>query len=116
MNDEIRPALTAEEWAAGKFRRARPEDGGRYWIGAQVFDGTVDISGSFDGTVADTPEQRHALAALCLHEQPYGFSHDDVDVLRHAADGLEHHGIPWPQLYAIADRIAALLPPRPESE
>jgi hypothetical protein len=120
MNNEIRPALTAEEWRHWQTERylhvaenERDEVTAQTGILGNDEDATFRVySSSGVGGVA----KRHALAALCLHEQLFGFGHDDVDALRHAADGLEHHGIPWPQLYAIAARIEALLPPRPESE
>lgn len=57
-----------------------------------------------------TPPSRHGLAALALHEQPFGFTWGDVDFLRMDAEDspTAHAGI----LRELADRIAALLPPR----
>jgi hypothetical protein len=61
-------------------------------------------------------EGRHALAALCLHGQPFGFTREDVKLCRLV--------IPWiyqrwdesvrPEMDALeslASRIEALLPP-----
>lgn len=80
-----------------------------------------------DGKIGVTPElgeimfargHNHALAALCLHEQEFGFTRTDVTMHREAAqrcftDGqtvgpgsLEH----WHN--SMADRIEALLPPK----
>ena len=59
-------------------------------------------------------EERHALAALALHGQPFGFTWDDVDDLREIAPGFHHRGDGQVEraLLDLADRIAALLPPR----
>jgi hypothetical protein len=64
--------------------------------------------------VIDTPEQRHALAALALHGQPFGFTQEDVIRLH----GLAHHmqaetgDRPYTdKIQDLAHRIAALLPP-----
>lgn len=80
----MKPALTAEEW------------------------GNVDLP------VADTPESRHATAALCLHGQPFGFTREDVIMLRAARlrlDGEEQEDAWDKSLDSLADRIEALLPP-----
>lgn len=63
-------------------------------------------------------DERHALAALCLHGQPFGFTWDDVDRLLVAADRDEETvsymggGSYRSKFRSIAERIAALLPPR----
>ncbi len=56
---------------------------------------------------------RQGLAALCLHDQPFGFTAHDVETLRHSVDDLERAGSFAFAfvLGTIADRIAALLPP-----
>jgi hypothetical protein len=69
--------------------------------------------------VDPTPEERHAIAALALHGQPFGFTWEDVDWLRAMADWAEEYGVAadgpaW--VNALADRIAALLPPREEPD
>lgn len=85
-------ALTKEEWERHLGR-------------------VYDISGELD-----TQGRPHALAALCLHGQPFGFTREDVKVLReihrYVRDGIE----PCDQyddsrILAIASRIEALLPP-----
>lgn len=45
---------------------------------------------------------RHGVAAMLLHEQPFGFTQKDVELLR-ALSKIE-------QVLALADRIEALLP------
>ena len=60
-----------------------------------------------------TPPSRHGLAALALHEQPFGFTWGNVDLLRTVAeDSPAAHA---ERLRELADRIAALLPPRARS-
>lgn len=117
---EIKPALTAEEWVAGRFLR---HDGSC----PSLHNGDVVV----DGCKVDGADERHALATLCLHGQPFGFTWDDVDRHREAAnrdreifhvaglsddpddDYVESEAaqrIEWHE--SMADRIAALLPPR----
>jgi hypothetical protein len=94
----IEPALTTDEWAQkwdGHDDDATPM---RYTFGVAVY--------------MDRP---HASAALALHGQPFGFTWDDVDAIRHAAKMART----WDEvvgdpdvLDGLADRIAALLPPR----
>jgi len=100
----IKPALTAEEWAS-------PGD---------VFDGYVDIDrGIVDvqmggpAGLRDEDRERHALAAICLYGQPFGFTHEDLSCLNATMDSLEYHGIPQPCLESLYARIEALLPPSP---
>jgi hypothetical protein len=82
---EIKPALTGEEWESVKS----------------------DI-------VPETALGGHALAAMALHGQPFGFTHDDVLTLRLAAD-THDNDLDWKErcfkLRDTADRIEALLPP-----
>ena len=92
----IEPALCAGEWA----RKITPDgaagirDDGTIWLAPE----------------ADETDEPHALAALCLYEQEFGFTREDVDVLRGISrcefapghDGLD----------SLADRIEALLPPK----
>ena len=62
---------------------------------------------------------RHALAALALDEQPFGFTREDVEILRACMVGFDG-SYPWDadmidRFRSLADRIAALLPPEEES-
>jgi hypothetical protein len=104
---EIRPALTREEWA-GATGAIDPlmEPFTELHVSIQP-DGALAIWGAYDGGV-QSPAARHALAALALHGQPFGFTWQDVDLLRDAVDYLD------PRIRTLADRIAALLPPREE--
>lgn len=65
--------------------------------------------------IALAGRDRHALAALCLHEQPFGFTWEDVDLLSYS-DLDEFDVAATGRLNSLADRIAALLPPRKPSE
>lgn len=55
----------------------------------------------------------HAVAALALYGQPFGFTREDVKLLRDEAEG-EWNGEQMDvgrRLLRLADRIEALLPP-----
>lgn len=103
---ETQPALTSEQWMAPTALDPRRAE----WVIRE-------------------PMNRHALAARALHGQPFGFTWEDVEVLRIAArheynearrgmgdtyDPLLAHGAR--RIESIADRIAALLPPREQAE
>ena len=102
---EIQPALTKGQWETLERHG--------------VIEGYVDIC---DGPIptpirAPTHKDRHALAALALHDHPAGFTWEDVEELRGVAE--DYDGEPAqqvsPTLRYLADRIAALLPPREET-
>lgn len=134
----MEPALSAEEWRDQEFFHSEYHgyrDGdtvtfGRYGISVR------DGGGWYDPEHEIWIGRHHALAAACLHGQPFGFTWADVDALResvahHAgrrddirpinptdaakarADAARkwHHGLVC-ILEPLADRIAALLPPR----
>ena len=64
----------------------------------------------------DVPGWCLETAALCLHNQEFGFTREDVEAIQHA---LAHRGVEqgstewdrWKKLGELADRIEALLPP-----
>ena len=100
---EIKPAMTPEEWATK---------------------GLTTFSDS-DRIIAPMPAHRHALAAMALKGQPFGFHPEDVIGLRDVARELrivadDDHAM-RPDIASecaalldrIADTIAALLPPQP---
>lgn len=81
----IKPALTAEEWAER-------------------------LVGEYPYVMVDLKQRdvsNHGIAAKLLYGQPFGFTREDVKVLRHAT---EEGGDPAMDL--LADRIEALLPPK----
>ena len=91
---EIKPALTAEEWAT-PARNEVP-------VGK---DGFVDGRYILDS-------EKHRIAAQCLHGQPFGFTRQDVALLGLIQDLVD--GMPdldMPELKSLTDRIEALLPP-----
>ena len=84
----IEPALTSKEWASFK---ALPK---------------IDYT--------DFPEElerAHRAAAKHLHEQPFGFRREDVELLGNVHSN--HFGCDENVCWAVdlADRISALLPP-----
>ena len=116
MPDEIQPPMTEEEWRTPGIewmvngRRCSAE----CYTDRQG--GMVNVLFVESGRSAVTGRQRHALAALCLHGQTFGFTVYDIARLRDAAKRLGESGH-WPDeisgLLSIADRIAKLLPPEP---
>ena len=109
MSDAVKPALTPEEWS-----RLRPDLATRLaWGNPGTSDpdfcGTPDPfrftsgGGEYSDSLSVRPERRHALAALALHGQPFGFTREDVDLLWAANNGRA--------LDSLIARIAALLPP-----
>ena len=96
MGEKIEPALTAEEWArihAGEWHEEVLADLDRH--------------------------SAHARAALALHGQPFGFTREDVELLRKIGPFVDRQIIDrdagayeWlGALMPLADRIEALLPP-----
>lgn len=102
MSDQPRPALPPGRWAEPSV-----EGPG---AAARIDGGAVEAQGRFAG------DERHALAALALHGQPFGFTWKDVDMLRSTvlADDLHSHD-DWWELQRLGSRIAALLPPREQA-
>lgn len=118
MSEKIEPALTPEEWAARRW--VRPQ--GQELVVSATGGANVEILeiGTEDGPDWQLfNEERHPVAALALHGQPFGFTWKDVDLLRDA----DLH-VDWPDgvvadrtrvaIDGLADRIAAMLPPRAE--
>lgn len=112
---KIEPALTAEEWGHPEHRVERNGD----WIYEPPIL-TCPVVGSLNSGVA-LGDIRHAAAALCLYGQPFGFTREDIKVIRDAARDLttgiedasqvrfaERHAA---ELNEIADRLESLLPP-----
>lgn len=102
----ITPALTPEEWRTqlfvghGGFQAYRDEDNGRELM---VNGEWVDDAGA------------RALAAIALHGQPFGFTHEDADALiddaREWDDRSDIFAGRSAELRRIAAKIRALLPP-----
>ena len=133
MPDE--PALTPEEWAKPYTQyeacRYYEAHGSRLFnwddgvLVAQKDDNSLEVN--WDGAVYDSEMQpvttsRHALAALALHGQPFGFTWEDVRLLRDdfEVSAIDRHTSDEGSAYVaecnarmgnLIARIAALLPP-----
>lgn len=136
IREGVKPALTAEEWHSGpmgdgssvggvavrgQVRMERDYAHDRWGV---VVTNGADFAGVY------TPDGQHALAALALYGQPFGFTWEDWDLLREIVQEAYfggYDGVGWSPRWdmsstdygalvdRLADRIAALLPPRPES-
>lgn len=115
MPDEITPALTAAEWSGEEgllIGTGSPKLG--HWVELERGDDGVEFDfsrtplGSTSFTVGG--DDRHKVAALCLHGQPFGFTREDVNLLNAVLTRGPDLGEPE-RIAALAARIAALLPP-----
>lgn len=90
----IEPALTREEWGAPTAIAPKHK--------------TIVAGG--------IAYRRHEMAARCLYQQDFGFAHEDIARLESRAASVAgtwtdaDDEVAW--LHSLADRIAALLPPR----
>ena len=98
----MKPALTREEWEIA-LERMKTHD-------------RLDV-------VWYESKSHHSCAALCLFEQPFGFTWEDVERLRRAIiiesyrfcdEPAEVDDLETQSLGFLADRIEALLPPEPQ--
>lgn len=132
--NEVGPALTPEEWEKREAVRGQQ----RYWLDTP-YGGTLGVGilseDAEDNETVTAPEGRHLVAALCLYQQPFGFTHEDVRLLEQFA-ALAENAARWTEggdvvsaqdtiiaaqqrsdaasLTRLASRIAALLPPQEE--
>jgi hypothetical protein len=115
---KIGPALTPEEWADTAFRKPGP--GGYLCIAS----GSFVVFECYDPPMLEG-QKRHALAALCLYQQPFGFTHEDIALLRKLNEANDYaqgdrFGVldveitpdETARLQSLASRIASLLPPK----
>lgn len=68
---------------------------------------------NFGNDMPNSPAEWHKLAALALHGQPFGFTHEDVSMIRRVATdvlSVDRTKGRSNRLNALADRIATLLP------
>jgi hypothetical protein len=111
MSDDVKPALTTEEWTTGAY------------IGEEVrvqthrpgADGRPRISISVEWHPVGNSADLHAVAARALWGQPYGFTHAQVEstlrVLAFAAETMVPVG-DFEAAQELILRVCALLPPR----
>ena len=109
MNEERRSALSAEEWIQYADDMAIMAD----WAADKRPFGPQRRF-SFQ-------EKRHAVAAMALHNQPFGFTHDEEAMLEAQARFHEHRGFAGDleiaaKLRRLQGKISALLPPRAAEE
>lgn len=147
----IVPALSKEEWAKQLSNTAGNKRGGESEVGLGVYaylrggdegafweaeNDSINYGGSVRphlvmqwDTVSecDALHDRHKLAALCLHGQPYGFSQADVELVRRMTEcdgtiGADDENRVYPdgivmrmkdvrRLHSLVSRISALLKP-----
>jgi hypothetical protein len=128
MRHDTKTALTREEWEELRATRGSVE----IWDDPPPGSGSVGVEDQSPdasrGYARVVPEARHALAALALNDQLFGFTWEDVDRLREAVNDIDYSHIAdseqrklmeldtrvmraW--MLDLADRIADLLPPRP---
>jgi hypothetical protein len=104
MPDDIMPALDAEEWLEYGADRTVLRDfamGKRPWGPRRRH---------------SDEDKLHAVAAMALYGQPFGFTQADVQLLEDEAVMHARRGAPSDlnraaSIRALAQRIAALIPP-----
>lgn len=137
MSDEIKNALTEEEWRRASLvcdDRLVPvtdcECGRRGCIelsmdDQRVFLETRGVNGERKSSGYRVNLPRHPAAALCLYWQPFGFTQEDVALLHElryeqrgvrvaatvSGDPTGETDARIDRLLSLASRIAALLPP-----
>jgi len=117
MTTTISPALTADEWTRlsreGTDRALLPfetawltpyEDAEGNWT-------SLNLKGPMGRVNVNRPDMA-AIAALALHRQPFGFTHEDLRLLRNVSEGFAF-APSGRALLDLAARIEALLPPEP---
>jgi hypothetical protein len=126
MSQPIKPALTRQEWKSRSWLQCfdswDEEESDHSGVGEiHVHEDSLLITEHEHRFRANfsAPSDRHRLAALALYGLPFGFTRRDVMYVKDAIKDLEKADIAgWPiyesELGALADRIAALLPPEPE--
>jgi hypothetical protein len=113
MTDEIQRALTGLDWANIREGHEKPLHGD---MGVSLWGEGIALHTGNRYTEVAAPGDRHTLAALCLYQQPFGFTHEDVKMLEaFAAYSIreKHDTAAADHLTALASRIASLLPPQP---
>lgn len=104
VSDDVKPALTPEEWA-------EIADDPEWW--ADRMQEAAHAASQHLMTYLANPYRHHALAALALYGQPFGFTRDDVAYIRAAANALFLPNAFVKPLESAAKRIESLLPPEP---
>lgn len=100
MSETIKQALTPEEWAR--------------WFAIEADNDLIDEESSHSplSQAYNAAEigNEHAVAAIMLLGQPFGFTREDVAVLREIVE-VSQFPFEARTCASLADRIEALLPP-----
>ena len=104
MSDDLRPALSEEEWI---------QYAGDLSITAEWAADKRPYGPDRRYTIE---RKRHAVAAMALYDQPFGFTHEEEAMLETQAKFYEHRGFVGDaeigaKLRLLQAKIAALLPP-----
>jgi len=116
-------AADIDAWAKGSTDRQATDDATEFAakLGLTTGGDCVIVMSRAHETVLVPPPARHALAALALHGQPYGFTPEDLTQLRRAAEWAASSARAGGAsdsardaaavIQRVATLVAALLPP-----
>jgi hypothetical protein len=113
---DVKPALTEREWSTLGFRRVVDEENNDLQA-AKIEDGNVYREHDENVDEWQRLEHPHAMAALCLYGQSFGFTREDIELLNEVSESansvypLELDEAQTEHLRSLINRIAALLPP-----
>lgn len=127
MSEPIKPALTAEQWTGDHTGPSESHGVLLGWMTRRhagkstaivEFGHEMRVLVVNGGSAELDRAECHALAALCLYQQSFGFKPFHVALLRVVADTIEPIGEDEraEELRWLAARIAALLPPEERAE
>ena len=125
ISDDITPALSPEEWAARRPtpHEETPQDGAAAeWIIGPALNEVNGVVMEYveEGCFRHMDlEPRHAIAALCLYGQPFGFTREDLWAIAHSEapyfsdknGGDARHLEAGRAIERVMAKIEALLPP-----
>lgn len=105
----ISPALTPQEWRESQATVRGPLD---------------DIMTDDDGYIRPLkPDRLHAIAAVALYGQPFGFTREELDALRQHVTSCGEYGyacyctvVDHERQQSALAKIAALLPPEAHAQ
>lgn len=128
MSEPIKPALSAEGWerilrpkfplglSAAYIEREHPAPPTTAEVIRQQL--LILQSDQYGHYTYPETDDYHALAALALHGQPFGFTREDVTALRNVANSLDVDDPTYEAtlevIASLTDRVSALLPPEKE--
>lgn len=110
----IEPALTAEQWKNGwVYAQDEPGASSGEHVHRHANDpSSVCVASLMSHACVSDPGCKHALAALCLDGEPFGFTREDLSLLRTALAVWPNLGSHTEaELTSLIKRIEALVPP-----